>query len=205
MLRPNAPRSINLPPSALSFCSSSNPTSRPCSLSLACAEQKHAQDQFAMSSSPAPAARSSPTAPTALAFLVHSPTTVANSLPPDVDNKPLARQKRRRTRYARNLFLFHSLLARDIWDARRVTGPCAIPSPIRRITPPRYRTDNTTLTIPAYSKEDEDILKAEYQRNPKPDKALRMEIASKVALGEKEVQVGQSLRDTSHIHILRDR
>jgi len=41
-------------------------------------------------------------------------------------------------------------------------------------------------------------LKAEYQRNPKPDKALRMEIASKVALGEKEVQVGQSLCDTSH-------
>ena len=33
------------------------------------------------------------------AFLVHSPNTVANDLPPDVDNKPLARQKRRRTRY----------------------------------------------------------------------------------------------------------
>jgi hypothetical protein len=51
----------------------------------------------------------------------------------------------------------------------------------------------------ACSKEDEDILKAEYQRNPKPDKASRMEIVRKVALGEKEVQVGQSLRDTSHI------
>ncbi|KAF2686977.1 hypothetical protein K458DRAFT_297205 [Lentithecium fluviatile CBS 122367] len=90
-----------------------------------------------MSSSPAPSARSSPAAASAsLAFLVHSPTTVANSLPPDVDNKPLARQKRRRT-----------------------------------------------------SKEDEEILKAEYERNPKPDKAARMAIVSKVALGEKEVQV----------------
>ncbi|KAJ4305562.1 Homeobox protein yox1 [Kalmusia sp. IMI 367209] len=71
-----------------------------------------------------------------LAFLNHSPTTVANCLPPDVDNKPLARQKRRRT-----------------------------------------------------SKEDEEVLKAEYQKNPKPDKAARIEIVSKVALGEKEVQI----------------
>ncbi|KAF2451912.1 hypothetical protein P171DRAFT_426344 [Karstenula rhodostoma CBS 690.94] len=71
-----------------------------------------------------------------IAFLNHSPNTVANSLPPDVDNKPLARQKRRRT-----------------------------------------------------SKEDEEVLKAEYQRNPKPDKAARIEIVSKVALGEKEVQI----------------
>ncbi|KAF2262862.1 hypothetical protein CC78DRAFT_534505 [Lojkania enalia] len=71
-----------------------------------------------------------------LAFLVHSPETVSNNLPPDVDNKPLARQKRRRT-----------------------------------------------------SKEDEEILKAEYQKNPKPDKAARIEIVSKVALSEKEVQI----------------
>ncbi|KAF2185735.1 hypothetical protein K469DRAFT_575043 [Zopfia rhizophila CBS 207.26] len=78
--------------------------------------------------------RSSPSS--ALAFLVHSPDTVGNNLPPDVDNKPLARQKRRRT-----------------------------------------------------SKEDEEILKAEYLRNPKPDKAARMEIVSKIALGEKEVQI----------------
>ncbi|KAF2278841.1 uncharacterized protein EI97DRAFT_431092 [Westerdykella ornata] len=72
----------------------------------------------------------------ALAFLVHSPTTVANDLPPDVDNRPLARQKRRRT-----------------------------------------------------SKEDEEILKAEYLKNPKPDKAARLQIVAKVALGEKEVQI----------------
>ncbi|KAF2817367.1 uncharacterized protein BDZ99DRAFT_457105 [Mytilinidion resinicola] len=79
--------------------------------------------------------RSSPSSG-GLAFLVHSPNTVQNNLPPDVDNKPLARQKRRRT-----------------------------------------------------SKEDEDILKAEYQRNPKPDKATRLDIVRRVALGEKEVQI----------------
>ena len=37
-----------------------------------------------------------------LAFLVHSQETVANHMPPDVDNKALARQKRRRTRYVGN-------------------------------------------------------------------------------------------------------
>jgi hypothetical protein len=42
----------------------------------------------------------------------------------------------------------------------------------------------------ACSKEDEEVLKNEYQKNPKPDKAARIEIVSKVALGEKEVQVG---------------
>ncbi|KAF2654593.1 hypothetical protein K491DRAFT_693635 [Lophiostoma macrostomum CBS 122681] len=78
--------------------------------------------------------RSSPIS--SLAFLVHSPNTVANDLPPDVDNKPLARQKRRRT-----------------------------------------------------SKEDEEVLKAEYLKNPKPDKAARMQLVTKVALGEKEVQI----------------
>ncbi|KAH6625371.1 hypothetical protein C7974DRAFT_395976 [Boeremia exigua] len=96
-------------------------------------------------SSPLPVAsdpigrRASPstgTVTTDFAFLVHSPETVANKMPPDVDNKPLARQKRRRT-----------------------------------------------------SKEDEDILKAEYLINSKPDKAARLEIVSKVALGEKEVQI----------------
>lgn len=45
------------------------------------------------------------------------------------------------------------------------------------------------LTTVACSKEDEEVLKAEYQRNPKPDKTVRIEIASKVALGEKEVAV----------------
>ncbi|KAH7380392.1 hypothetical protein DE146DRAFT_295078 [Phaeosphaeria sp. MPI-PUGE-AT-0046c] len=89
-------------------------------------------------SSPAqpPVRRDMPSTPGALAFLVHSQETVANKMPPDVDNKALARQRRRRT-----------------------------------------------------SKEDEDILKAEYLKNPKPDKAARLDIIAKVALGEKEVQI----------------
>ncbi|KAH0537689.1 hypothetical protein FGG08_005554 [Glutinoglossum americanum] len=70
------------------------------------------------------------------AFLVHSQDTLPNNLPPNVDDKPLARQKRRRT-----------------------------------------------------SPEDQSILEAEYEKNPKPDKAARMEIVSRVALGEKEVQI----------------
>ena len=39
------------------------------------------------------------------------------------------------------------------------------------------------------SPEDQAILEAEYQQNPKPDKAARLTIVEKVALGEKEVQV----------------
>ncbi|KAF2397869.1 hypothetical protein EJ06DRAFT_532869 [Trichodelitschia bisporula] len=74
--------------------------------------------------------------PSNLAFLVHNQNTLLHKLPPDVDNKPLARQKRRRT-----------------------------------------------------SPEDQKILEAEYARNSKPDKAARMAIVSKVALGEKEVQI----------------
>ncbi|KAH8724063.1 hypothetical protein GQ44DRAFT_750399 [Phaeosphaeriaceae sp. PMI808] len=85
---------------------------------------------------PAVGRRDVPSTTGTLAFLVHSQETVANKMPPDVDNKALARQRRRRT-----------------------------------------------------SKEDEDILKAEYRKNPKPDKAARLEIIAKVALGEKEVQI----------------
>ena len=40
-----------------------------------------------------------------------------------------------------------------------------------------------------HSPDDQKILEEEYRRNPKPDKAARIEIVSKVALGEKEVQV----------------
>lgn len=39
------------------------------------------------------------------------------------------------------------------------------------------------------SPEDQAILENEYLRNPKPDKAARMDIVRRVALGEKEVQV----------------
>ncbi|KAA8646321.1 hypothetical protein EYZ11_008448 [Aspergillus tanneri] len=70
------------------------------------------------------------------AFLVHSQKTLTQNLPPRVDNKLLARQKRRRT-----------------------------------------------------SPEDHAILEAEYQHNPKPDKAARGDIVKRVSLGEKEVQI----------------
>ncbi|KAG8628115.1 hypothetical protein KVT40_003988 [Elsinoe batatas] len=73
---------------------------------------------------------------TNIAFIVHSSDSLTNNLPPIVDNKPLARQKRRRT-----------------------------------------------------SPEDQLILEAEYDKNPKPDKAARMDIVRRVALGEKEVQI----------------
>ncbi|OJD18591.1 hypothetical protein ACJ73_08707 [Blastomyces percursus] len=70
------------------------------------------------------------------AFLVHSQKSLTQNLPPKVDNKALARQKRRRT-----------------------------------------------------SPDDQRILEAEYQRNPKPDRATRAEIVNRVTLGEKEVQI----------------
>lgn len=58
------------------------------------------------------------------------------------------------------------------------------------LTNPTYRVlGRSTVADRTYSKEDEEVLKAEYQKNPKPDKAARIEIVSKVALGEKEVQV----------------
>ena len=39
------------------------------------------------------------------------------------------------------------------------------------------------------SPEDPAIIEAEYEKNSKPDKATRIEIVNRVALGEKEVQV----------------
>jgi hypothetical protein len=57
---------------------------------------------------------------------------------------------------------------------------------------PRQPTPTSTshrLTTTSCSKEDEDVLKAEYLINPKPDRTARLEIVKKVALGEKEVQV----------------
>jgi Homeodomain len=52
---------------------------------------------------------------------------------------------------------------------------------------------NTANSSRIYSPEDQKILEAEYSRNPKPDRAARLEIVSRVALGEKEVQVSSSL------------
>lgn len=51
--------------------------------------------------------------------------------------------------------------------------------------PPSWRLKKTIPNSP----EDQAILEAEYQRNSKPDKAARMSIVNRVALGEKEVQV----------------
>ncbi|KAL2868403.1 homeobox domain-containing protein [Aspergillus lucknowensis] len=91
----------------------------------------------ASSSSPPSNQESDPTpASSSYAFLVHSQKTLTENLPPRVDNKLLARQKRRRT-----------------------------------------------------SPEDHAILESEYQRNPKPDKAARASIVSRVSLGGKEVQI----------------
>ncbi|KAI9367141.1 hypothetical protein BJX61DRAFT_529897 [Aspergillus egyptiacus] len=88
------------------------------------------------SSPPSTQTSDSTAASSSYAFLVHSQKTLTQNLPPRVDNKLLARQKRRRT-----------------------------------------------------SPEDHAILEAEYQRNPKPDKASRASIVSRVSLGEKEVQI----------------
>lgn len=45
------------------------------------------------------------------------------------------------------------------------------------------------------SAEDQAILEEAYKRDPKPDKAARQELVKKVALGEKEVQVGHLRSD----------
>jgi hypothetical protein len=46
-----------------------------------------------------PAAAATNSSPGNYAFLNHSSSTVPKNLPPKVDDKPLARQKRKRTRY----------------------------------------------------------------------------------------------------------
>ena len=65
--------------------------------------------QTQASSSPAP----TPVSKTSFAFLVHSQDTIPNNLPPDVDDKPLARQRRRRTRSAKsaNNLLFTAVIS----------------------------------------------------------------------------------------------
>ncbi|KAF2774127.1 FAD/NAD(P)-binding domain-containing protein [Teratosphaeria nubilosa] len=90
-----------------------------------------------MATSPVhPHSGESPESQHSFAFLNHSSSTLPNNLPPDVDDKPLARQKRKRT-----------------------------------------------------SPEDQAILEAAYKRDPKPDKAARLELVQQVQLGEKEVQI----------------
>lgn len=47
-----------------------------------------------------------------------------------------------------------------------------------------------TVSNERCSTEDQAILEEAYKRDPKPDKAARLELVRQVALGEKEVQVG---------------
>ncbi|KAK4556846.1 Homeobox protein yox1 [Recurvomyces mirabilis] len=70
------------------------------------------------------------------AFLNHSTSTLPHDLPPNLDDRPLGRQKRKRT-----------------------------------------------------SPDDQAALEAAYKLDPKPDKAARLELVKRVALGEKEVQI----------------
>lgn len=48
---------------------------------------------------------------------------------------------------------------------------------------------SSSANFPMNSPEDHNILEQEYKRNPKPDKAARLEIVEKVKLTEKEVQI----------------
>ncbi|EME48728.1 hypothetical protein DOTSEDRAFT_142040 [Dothistroma septosporum NZE10] len=84
--------------------------------------------------------RSNSSSPGLYSFLNHSADTVHNNLPPNVDDRPSARQKRRRT-----------------------------------------------------SPEDQGVLEAAYKRDPKPDKAARLELVKGVQLGEKEVQASEAI------------
>ena len=47
-----------------------------------------------------------------------------------------------------------------------------------------------TVSNERCSTEDQAILEEAYKRDPKPDKAARLDLVKQVALGEKEVQVG---------------
>lgn len=53
------------------------------------------------------------------------------------------------------------------------------------------------LTRGIRSPEDHAILEAEYEKNSKPDKAARLDIVKRVALGEKEVQVSGTRTENS--------
>lgn len=70
-----------------------------------------------------------------LAFLVHSQESVANHMPPDVDNKALARQKRRRTRYiSPSLFRLKSPRCPHFDALERALAPLRLTP--RQATPP---------------------------------------------------------------------
>jgi hypothetical protein len=64
------------------------------------------------------------------------------------------------------------------------------------------QSSNSLLICFNQSPEDQATLEAEYKRNPKPDKAARIEIVKKISLGEKEVQVWQGSNDFTLWEIL---
>ena len=87
------------------------------------------------------AASSSPSLPAVdssaltYAFLVHSQKTLTQNLPPRVDNKLLARQKRRRTRYVVDRILFH----RSAWSKSTSRQPRAVNASSGTPPPPKRR------------------------------------------------------------------
>ncbi|EWC43701.1 hypothetical protein DRE_07453 [Drechslerella stenobrocha 248] len=87
----------------------------------------------------------SPAPAQTFAFITHSPATLPNNLPPDVDDAKLARRRRRRT-----------------------------------------------------SIKDQAILEAEYAKNDRPNKDVRTDIAIRIGLEEKQVQIWfQNRRQTN--------
>lgn len=65
---------------------------------------EESQDGESFHSPPASTSESDKSTSSNFAFLVHSEKTLKQNLPPRVDNKLLARQRRRRTRYV--IFFF---------------------------------------------------------------------------------------------------
>lgn len=58
-----------------------------------------------------------------------------------------------------------------------------------------------TVSNERCSTEDQAILEEAYKRDPKPDKAARLELVRQVALGEKEVQVGSCTNTSSRVDL----
>ena len=108
-------------------------------------------------------------------FVVHSLDSLENRRPPDIDNKTLARQKRKRTRYAFLLLDdYLMMMTMTLYRSLYFLGGMGFANP---------------HILDGESPEDQATLEFAYQRNPKPDRATRMRIVEQVALGEKEVQV----------------
>jgi hypothetical protein len=108
----------------------------------------------------------SPLTSPSVTFLMQAPQPLCNNAMIYGGDTPLSRQKRKRTRYELLSFPLIYDLHLPGWQV----------------------CDRCGSIDEACSKEDEDILKAEYLRNPKPDKATRNKIVQRVAMGEKEVQ-----------------